>query len=215
MSTDSDAVIGWHFASTTLRDGAPLPKAGEVLSMGGYVLICHRGYHASERAIDALQYAHGSRVARVRIWGDLQRQEDKVCGRYRETLTDYADAARDLREFARARALSVAHLWDAPPAALAYLRSGSESNRGATWAAARDVVRTAASAAVRTAASAAAWAAARNVPWTAARASSWAASRAAAMGADAQDVAWAAARDAANRDLEMRLMRVVEGSRDE
>ena len=90
----------WHFAGEILRDGEPLPKKGDVLTHEGAIKCCESGYHGSTRAIDALEYAPGTMVARVRLSGDMESQSDKHCARVRENLTDYVDATRVLHEFA-------------------------------------------------------------------------------------------------------------------
>ena len=120
------------------------------------------------------------------------------------------DATPVYRAFAREEALRVAHLWDAPPIVLQYLRTGDESIRvaaeaaawdaaratawdaawGTAWGAARDAAGAAARAAACAAAGEAAWAtwdAVRATAWDAAWVGSWTAARAAA---------WAAAGDA-------------------
>lgn len=179
------AMDGWHFASDTLRDGTPLPRMGQQLPFIADPIPCRRGYHASVRAIDALRYAPGSYVARVRLSGAMVEHgdpPDKICAEYRCNVTSYADCAIVLREFARMCALDVAHLWAMPSAVRQYLESGDEFLRGAAEAAAR-------------AAADAAWDAARD----AARAAAWAAAWAAA--AAAKD----AARVAQNARLESML----------
>jgi hypothetical protein len=40
-------IRGWHFAAEKLRDGNPLPKAGDVLRVEGKIVPCERGLHAS------------------------------------------------------------------------------------------------------------------------------------------------------------------------
>ena len=98
MSADTAApvsVIGWHFAADKLRDGSPLPKKGEVLRFNGTPEPCSCGLHASERALDALGYAPGFNVARVRLAGTVIAHGDPIdkhAASEREMLTDYVDA---------------------------------------------------------------------------------------------------------------------------
>jgi hypothetical protein len=94
-------VIGWHFAESKLRDGSPLPRSGETLTHEGAVVPCQSGYHASGRATDALAYAPGAMVARVRLSGTvIAHGADKHAASERTNLTDYVDATRVLHEFA-------------------------------------------------------------------------------------------------------------------
>ena len=93
----------WHFAGNALRDGRPLPKKGDILTHVGEVVPCRSGYHGSARAIDALAYAPGALVARVRLSGVVVEHGspvDKLAASVRENLTDYADCTRVLHEFA-------------------------------------------------------------------------------------------------------------------
>ena len=82
-------IEGWHFASDTLRDGSPLPRAGDVSAVIADPMPCIRGWHASDRAIDALSYAPGPYVARVRLLGEIVAHgdpTDKHAASQRETL---------------------------------------------------------------------------------------------------------------------------------
>jgi len=144
---------------------------GETLRHEGALVICNQGLHASERILDALQYAPGPIVCRVECSGIGERQEDKfVCSERKARWA--VDAEPVLRAFARRCALDVANLWDMPQIVREYMETGDESKRAAAWDAA--------------------WAAARAAAW----ASAWAAAMAAARDA-AWDAAWSAARAAA------------------
>ena len=148
----SAPVLAWHFVGATLRDGRPIPADGETLKHRGKLLPCERGLHASDRLIDALQYAPGWTLCRVRMGGTIKRETDKLVARER-TILWRIDATDVLRAFACKCALDVAHLWDMPPIVRKYLETGDESIR----AAARDAAR------------AAAWDAAWDAAWAAAR----------------------------------------------
>ncbi len=134
--------------------------------------MCESGLHASERLIDALQYAPGPIICRVECGGEIERDTDKLICRERTILWRVEDGGTLLKEFARKCALDVAHLWDMPAIVRQYLETGDKT----ASAAARD----AASAAARAAASATAWAtasaAARDAAraWDAARDAAWA-----------------------------------------
>ncbi len=191
-------ITAYHFVGDTLRDGRAIPPDGEWLIHDGPVVMCESGLHASRNPFDALQFAPGETLCVVECALIVSEDSDKLVCHQRRIIAR-RDATAMLRSFARAQALSVAHLWDCPPVVRKYLETGDESLRAAASAAARDAASAAwaasdaasdaASAAARDAARAAwaAWAAARDA--RAARAASDAAS----------DAAWAAARTDFNR----------------
>ena len=188
-----DELIGWHFSTGKLGygDGREI-IIGKTHKVKGPLELCACGLHASERIIDALQYAHGPMVYKVRLHGKILRGDDKACATQRTYLAGF-DATDILRLFARKCALDVIHLWDAPDVVKRYLETGDESLRAAAWAAA----------------GAAAWAAARAAAGAAAGAVAWDAARAALLAAAwdaARAAAWAAAWDAQNT----RLLEMVE-----
>ena len=223
----------WHFVGDTLRDGRPVPPDGEWLVHDGKCVICRSGLHASERIIDALQYAPGSTVCRVELEGIGGVHPDRVVASRRKILWR-VDAGELLQRFARQQALAVIDLWDAPDIVREYLETGDESKRAdardtaqetveyaareareyATWdvmeCATWDVVEYAARAA-RNAAEYAARAA-EQVVWYSAWYSAQAATRAAARDAawDAACGAWDAARDAADTILETMVRHAYE-----
>ena len=180
-------MLAWHFVNDTLRDGRPIPADGEKLTHDGDLIMCAAGLHASSRIVDALKYAPGHTVCRVKLTGTIKCDDDKCVASERTILWRF-DAEEHLRHFARTCALDVIHLWNAPDCVVAYLKTGDDGLRAAAYAAAgataRDAAGAAAGAAVWDAAGVAAGAAARD----AARAAAWAA---------AWDAAWDAARDAA------------------
>ena len=138
-----DELIGWHFSTGKLGygDGREI-VIGETHKVEGPLELCACGLHASERIIDALQYAPGPMVYKVRLHGKILRGDDKACATQRSYLAGF-DATDILRLFARQCALDVIHLWDAPDVVKRYLETGDESlkdaARAAAWAAARDV----------------------------------------------------------------------------
>ena len=207
---------GWWFAAKSADGKVRLPhgdgrivRAGETLTVPGPVVLCERGLHASVRAIDALEYAPGSIVCRVRMGGEIvaPKGENKLAATERTVLW-MADADRALHEFA---------VWVARQALLRERKRGREPDKRswnalrvkARWiqgkateaelAAARDAAWDAARAAARAAAMAAAWDAARAAAWDAAMAAAWDAAMAAPR---------AAARAAANKKLETMLNRL-------
>ena len=151
------------------------------------LIPCEIGFHASKRALDALQYAPGSIICRVTLHGEKiphGNPIDKYCAHGR-TVVQMANAEEVLRIFARKCALSVIHLWNAPQIAIDYLNTGDEKLRAATWDAS--------------------WAATRaaRAAWAAARADARAARDAAEDARDAaEDAAGTAAGAAQNILLE-------------
>jgi hypothetical protein len=214
-------ILAWHFVGDKLRDGSPIPADGVTLHHTDPLVLCESGLHASVKAYDALKYAPGHMLCRVRCSGQVLKSDDKlVCSE--RTIVWRADATVMMRLFARQCALDVAHLWDMPDVVRQYLETGDETLRDAAWTATSGVAAQAAASgreAAWDAARAAAWAAARDAAWAAADAA-WAAAQAAAAaraaarsGAQAaaraataaravewtaaRDAAWTAARDAA------------------
>ena len=196
--------ILWHFTDGALRDGRPLPPVGEWLISKGKIIPCKRGLHASPTPWDASRYAPGSVLHQVKLGGTVLPHGDpidKYAGSKR-AIVKTIDVEDLLRRFACDQALSVIHLWDAPPIVRDYLTACDPSKRdaardaagAAAWAATRAAARDAA----RDAAGAAAWNAAGDTAWNAAWAATWAATRAATRAA-ARDATRAAARDEFNR----------------
>lgn len=94
MARKENRVLGWHFVRddwTYNNDltGRPV-QVGKVLKLpkNKSPLLCFRGFHASEKLLDALRYApcNAFNVCRVEVWGGMMRDTDKVCGRYRKVL---------------------------------------------------------------------------------------------------------------------------------
>ena len=92
---------GWHFASSATegRDGWPL-QAVERLPKGTEPVLCEVGLHASRKALDALNYAPGPFVSRVRLSGVVVVGDDKACGTVRTRLAGPVDVSREMRLFA-------------------------------------------------------------------------------------------------------------------
>lgn len=182
------SIYAWHFTGDRLRDGRPLPAVGEWLEHEGLVRICESGLHASRRPADALWYAPGPMLHLVECAEIASEQADKLVCRRRRIIASM-DATDMLRYYARMRALSAIHLWDAPDVVLDYLMTGDKRLGIAASDAARDASTGARSAAARVAASAAAravtWATARDAAWDSVRAVAWTASRDATL-----DAAW-------------------------
>jgi hypothetical protein len=189
----------WHFTGNTLRDGSPIPAIGETLVFPGKVELCRSGYHWSLKPHQALKYAPGATLHKVRFGGYVERRADKGVSSER-TIIASIDATNLLRRFAADQALGVSHLWDMPEVVHDYLTTLDESKRKAAWGASK-------------AAWDAVWDAEEDVAGAAtlaacnaARASAEAAARAAAEAAEAAwDAAWDAAWGAAMQEFDRRV----------
>jgi hypothetical protein len=89
--------------------------------------------------MDALSYAPGTRLHRVRMTGAIVHDCDRVVAEER-TIIWSIDATSILLACARHWALEVAHLWDAPPKALEYLKTGNDKLRRDARSAARAAI---------------------------------------------------------------------------
>ena len=95
-------MLAWHFLREDKRLGngdGRLVEVGATLECKGDPILCDNGMHGSVRLIDALRYASGPIVCRVKIEGDVIEGEDKLCGR-RRTVLWMLDATQILHEFA-------------------------------------------------------------------------------------------------------------------
>ena len=191
-------MLGWHFLAEDQRllyGSKEIVEAGQTYTASEPLVMCQNGMHASIRALDALSYAPGPIVCRVRLGGEIIHDTDKSVARSRRVLW-LADATTILHEFA----LSVA------TGALCLQEARGEFTDPRSWAALEVKARWLRGEATTQALDAAwgaAWAAARDAAWGAAWAAAWDAARAAARdaawgtaGAAAWDAARAAARDA-------------------
>ena len=183
------SVLAWHFVGETLRDGQPIPDDGVWLEHTEPLRICESGLHASRRLIDALSYAPGSTICRVRLEGIGEEERDKLVCKRRKILWRI-DGEKILGAFARSQALSVIHLWDAPGVVKDYLETGDETLRSAAWVAARSAEYAADAAWSAESAESAAW----SAEYAARSAAAWSAWS-----------AWSARSSTANADLTRRV----------
>src|SRR3990167_9258242 len=161
--TPKKHMYGWWFS-----EGYTLPHGdGRRIELGithkveGKIVPCQNGLHYSARAIDALRYAAGPIVWKVRGSGVIvPHSGDKFAASERTYNAGGVDVSKSLQKFARQCALDVIHLWDAPEITVRFLKTGDEDLRDAAKAAAWDIAKAAAEAAARDAAWDAAWAAA-------------------------------------------------------
>jgi len=113
----TEKILAWHSLN---NDGKLRFGREEVVVVGkryeaeGELRMCYNGMHASVEPLDALYYAPGSLVCRVELSGEILRDTDKLCARYRKVLA-MADATRTLHLFAcdvAEEALSIAKATD-------------------------------------------------------------------------------------------------------
>ena len=175
-------MFAWHFVGPTLRDGSAIPDDGVPLIYTKPLKICESGLHFSLDPFDALQYAPGEVLCKVKVEREAtaQRQVDKgVCAK--RTIVIRHNVRELLYDFACAEAWAVIKTHNPPSIIKAYLLGTPEE---------RDAERAAASAAARGAARDAAW----DAAWAAAWAAAWDVAQGAARGA-ARGAAWGAARE--------------------
>jgi hypothetical protein len=206
MTEHSKALLAWHWLADDRKTQYGRPRVlvtpGLKLSLpdGEEPELCQRGFHASVRVLDALRYAQGAVICRVRLSGIIVRGDDKVVASSREVLW-MADATETLHLFACDEAeRAMARVENPDQRSVAAIVAKRAWLRGEITDKQLAAARDAAWAAARVAAWAAAWDAARVAARDAAWAAAWAAARDAARAAArvaARDAAWAAAWDAA------------------
>ncbi len=98
--TEQEPIVAWHWLlDGKMRDGTPV-HVGETYSVDGPIQMCQRGLHASERITDALRYAPGTTLCRVRLHGDVIRDTDKIVAS-RRTVIAMTDGTQLCVAFAR------------------------------------------------------------------------------------------------------------------
>ena len=145
-------LFGWHFASSTLRDGSPLPQIGHWERYSGPLKMCVSGLHVGITPWDALQYAPGDTLRLVEYAKVGEQQADKIVCARRRTIVQM-DATEMLRYFARLRAISCIDRWQQEPSyeVIEYL-FGNDELRSAAESAARSAAYSAADSAAYSAA---------------------------------------------------------------
>ncbi len=189
--------IAWHFTGDKLRDGSPIPPIGHTLVHAGKIEMCVSGYHWSRTPFQALNYAPGPLLHKVRVGGTIMEKDGDKGVSSERTILATIDATQLTRRFAADQALSVAHLWPMPDVVREYLVDLDEAKRSAARSAAWSAAMSASWSAAGSAAGSAAWSAARSAAESAARSAAWSAAGNAAESAAASAAARAAARDAA------------------
>src|SRR3990167_8949717 len=97
------AWVGWHFADSNEKlrydDGRKI-KIGVTHKVKCKPVLCKIGLHASKTVYEALQYAPGNILFRVKLGGVVVHDDDKSVATER-TYLERIDAEPVLREFAR------------------------------------------------------------------------------------------------------------------
>lgn len=184
----------WHFIKDDykLRYSDELVEIGKTYSVGNpdKIELCNHGMHASVCVYDALNYAPGPIICRVKLSGKIVKGDDKVVAEHRKVLW-IADMSYALHEFACNEAERALMLVDNPdPRSLAAIKAKRDWLCGKITDVEMDAARDAAIAITCSAAMDAAWAAAWSAARASARATAWSNARAAT-----RDTAWDAARD--------------------
>ena len=166
----SDSLLAWHFLNEDERLGYGRRSKVHVDQTlrrdPAKLALCSYGLHASVRPIDALKYAPGPVVCRVRLGGTIIEDGDK-CVASRRTVLWMANAERELRLFAcwsvrntpladgrtvwdlltdkrSQTAVEVAERYADGLATVEELDAARDAARAAAWAAAWDAARAAA-----------------------------------------------------------------------
>lgn len=208
------SVLAWHFVRKggLTRDGRRV-TVGDKMHVDPPIELCERGLHASRRLIDALKFAPGPVLCRVRCSGIVIHDGDELICSDREVLA-MADVSLQLREFAcneAERALHRVGMVDERPWRLIEATRGwlqgyvTDEDLGRARVAARNnawnAAQRAAWYAAQNAAWSVAWHAARNAAWEAARAATAKSGWSAAM----LDGSWSIVRAEQNARLESLL----------
>ena len=166
---------GWYFSreSKRLRYGDErLIEVGTTHQVEGEPVLCEHGLHASKRLIDALRYAPGCTLWRVKLSKNVVRGDDKAVALKRRYLEEY-DARPMLVEFTQwcaKRARKQADANDVNDADYAIYTAAAAYAAYAAYAAAADAADAADAAAYAAAATtAAAYAAAYDAAYDAER----------------------------------------------
>lgn len=120
--------MGWHWVdgdpngNLVLRYSSKRFKVGDKLVHDelreGYIGLCDRGFHASEKFVDAVGYAPSNVVTRVLSTGKIITGSDKYVSTERQAIwaIDVGDILRDRRHgFAVLAAREDAEGWDTCP----------------------------------------------------------------------------------------------------
>lgn len=84
-------MLAWHFLKNNCRCGygsLGVIKPGQTVKLkpGAEPILCRRGFHASKRLLDALFYAPGDVLCRVKLGGKIINGDDKVVASERTVI---------------------------------------------------------------------------------------------------------------------------------
>jgi hypothetical protein len=117
-----EVVRAWRFVGPEDDANRPTAKTAGWSHFEGPLEPVFSGMVGSEQPLDALYRGLGNVVTRIELRGEVQRAADQLVARSQRLLWS-TDAAAALMAFARAEALSVAPLWNAPEPVLRYLQT--------------------------------------------------------------------------------------------
>ena len=106
-------ILAYHFLKSDMCSGEghePPWKEGETRTLGGEIVICAHGYHASRTAWDALKFAPGPVLCLVEV-EPVEEHTEKLVSRSRR-LIKAVNVERELREFAADCAERVLHFYE-------------------------------------------------------------------------------------------------------
>ncbi len=136
------SIEGWWFAPKEKRlangDDRKV-QIGTTHKVTGKIVPCEHGLHLSKRPFDALTYAPGPIIYKVRGSGIIIPHgcpTDKYACSERTYIKGGVDCTELLELFARKCALDVVYLWDAPDVVIRFLKTGDKNLRAAARAAA-------------------------------------------------------------------------------
>ena len=85
-------ILAWHW-SDGLKcrfDGRPIVPGKALIYEGAEPIeLCKRGLHASTKILDALMFAPGTTISRVRLSGEILRGDNKIAATRRETIWSF------------------------------------------------------------------------------------------------------------------------------
>jgi len=121
-------IYGWWFSeSKKLPYGDERRvQIGRTHKVKPPINLCRWGLHLSINALDALVYAKGTIVWRVKAGGEIVRDDNKLVCSERTYIAGGTNVTDTLERFAQLCALDVVHLWDAPKVLVQYLRTGNK-----------------------------------------------------------------------------------------
>ena len=140
MTKKTETKLAWHWLAVG-SSGKPVLRDGTLLRKRVWLRykwepkICERGLHGSYTALDALKYAPGCYVTRVKVAAIHAEQDDKFVCKERMPLWGY-DATAVILKWSKRVALDVVSLWDCPAVVLEFLNGDDTKAAAAAGASA-------------------------------------------------------------------------------